>query len=176
MLRWGWTWVLRSSCPVLLCLSLLFHKDEDSQFDVEMCFRMFRTCCVSDHGLCPSPYTITYSQKLCVAPPQFCGQQLPCCAFVVFFFSLISMRTASCNVSCFDWAKCFRLNYIKASFVPVPAGYDFCAEGLICGENSECKNRNTKAECECRSGYASIHGDSTYCEGRTPGCTPPKAV
>ncbi|CAF99964.1 unnamed protein product [Tetraodon nigroviridis] len=47
-------------------------------------------------------------------------------------------------------------------------GYDFCAEGLICGENSECKNRNTKAECECRSGYASIHGDSTYCEGRTP--------
>uniref|UniRef100_A0A672GEV1 Neural EGFL like 1 n=1 Tax=Salarias fasciatus TaxID=181472 RepID=A0A672GEV1_SALFA len=23
---------------------------------------------------------------------------------------------------------------------------------------------NTKAECECRSGYASIHGDSTYCE------------
>uniref|UniRef100_A0A3Q2VBE6 Neural EGFL like 1 n=1 Tax=Haplochromis burtoni TaxID=8153 RepID=A0A3Q2VBE6_HAPBU len=43
-------------------------------------------------------------------------------------------------------------------------GYDFCAEGLICGENSECKNRNTKAECECKSGYASIHGDSTYCE------------
>ncbi|CAB1438300.1 unnamed protein product, partial [Pleuronectes platessa] len=46
-------------------------------------------------------------------------------------------------------------------------GYDFCAEGLICGENSECKNRNTRAECECKSGYASIHGDSTYCEGRT---------
>lgn len=47
------------------------------------------------------------------------------------------------------------------------SGYDFCTEGLICGENSECKNRNTKAECECKSGYASIHGDSTYCEGRT---------
>ncbi|KAI9519388.1 hypothetical protein NQZ68_028745 [Dissostichus eleginoides] len=45
-------------------------------------------------------------------------------------------------------------------------GYDFCAEGLICGENSECKNRNTKAECECKSGFASIHGDSTYCEDR----------
>uniref|UniRef100_A0A665UPZ8 Neural EGFL like 1 n=1 Tax=Echeneis naucrates TaxID=173247 RepID=A0A665UPZ8_ECHNA len=44
------------------------------------------------------------------------------------------------------------------------SGYDFCAEGLICGENSECKNRNAKAECECKSGYASIHGDSTYCE------------
>uniref|UniRef100_A0A8C7CJC3 Neural EGFL like 1 n=1 Tax=Oncorhynchus kisutch TaxID=8019 RepID=A0A8C7CJC3_ONCKI len=43
-------------------------------------------------------------------------------------------------------------------------GYDFCAEGLICGENSECKNRNTRAECECKSGFASIHGDSTYCE------------
>lgn len=47
------------------------------------------------------------------------------------------------------------------------SGHDFCAEGVVCGENSECKNRNTKAECECRSGYASIHGDSTYCEGRT---------
>uniref|UniRef100_A0A673XR27 Neural EGFL like 1 n=1 Tax=Salmo trutta TaxID=8032 RepID=A0A673XR27_SALTR len=43
-------------------------------------------------------------------------------------------------------------------------GYDFCAEGLICGENSECKNQNTRAECECMSGFASIHGDSTYCE------------
>uniref|UniRef100_A0A8C8K1S2 Protein kinase C-binding protein NELL1 n=1 Tax=Oncorhynchus tshawytscha TaxID=74940 RepID=A0A8C8K1S2_ONCTS len=43
-------------------------------------------------------------------------------------------------------------------------GYDFCAEGLICGENSECKNRNTRAECECKSGFASIHEDSTYCE------------
>ncbi|XP_013981708.1 protein kinase C-binding protein NELL1 [Salmo salar] len=43
-------------------------------------------------------------------------------------------------------------------------GYDFCAEGLICGENSECKNRNTRAECECKSGFSSIHGDSTYCE------------
>uniref|UniRef100_A0A8C7M6I4 Neural EGFL like 1 n=1 Tax=Oncorhynchus kisutch TaxID=8019 RepID=A0A8C7M6I4_ONCKI len=47
---------------------------------------------------------------------------------------------------------------------PSLPGYDFCAEGLICGENSECKNRNTRAECECKSGFASIHGDSTYCE------------
>uniref|UniRef100_A0A8C8DNN3 Neural EGFL like 1 n=1 Tax=Oryzias sinensis TaxID=183150 RepID=A0A8C8DNN3_9TELE len=53
---------------------------------------------------------------------------------------------------------------INCSFCLSFAGYDFCAEGLICGENSECKNRNTKAECECKSGYASIHGDSTYCE------------
>uniref|UniRef100_A0A667WH59 Neural EGFL like 1 n=1 Tax=Myripristis murdjan TaxID=586833 RepID=A0A667WH59_9TELE len=49
-------------------------------------------------------------------------------------------------------------------FYPSLSGYDFCAEGLTCGENSECKNRNTKAECECKTGYASIHGDSTYCE------------
>uniref|UniRef100_A0A8C8FMX3 Neural EGFL like 1 n=1 Tax=Oncorhynchus tshawytscha TaxID=74940 RepID=A0A8C8FMX3_ONCTS len=47
---------------------------------------------------------------------------------------------------------------------PSLPGYDFCAEGLICGENSECKNRNTRAECECKSGFASIHEDSTYCE------------
>uniref|UniRef100_A0AAZ3RS15 Neural EGFL like 1 n=1 Tax=Oncorhynchus tshawytscha TaxID=74940 RepID=A0AAZ3RS15_ONCTS len=50
------------------------------------------------------------------------------------------------------------------SLSPSLPGYDFCAEGLICGENSECKNRNTRAECECKSGFASIHGDSTYCE------------
>ncbi|KAF4083542.1 hypothetical protein AMELA_G00143170 [Ameiurus melas] len=43
-------------------------------------------------------------------------------------------------------------------------GHDFCAEGVLCGENSVCKNRKNKAECECKSGYASIHGDSTYCE------------
>ncbi|KAJ3593373.1 hypothetical protein NHX12_005708 [Muraenolepis orangiensis] len=43
-------------------------------------------------------------------------------------------------------------------------GYDFCAEGLVCGENSDCKNRNTRGECECQSGYASAHGDSTYCQ------------
>ncbi|KAG7327798.1 hypothetical protein KOW79_009404 [Hemibagrus wyckioides] len=43
-------------------------------------------------------------------------------------------------------------------------GHDFCAEGLLCGENSLCKNRNNKAECECKSGYTAIQGDSTYCE------------
>ncbi|CAL8379173.1 unnamed protein product [Arctogadus glacialis] len=43
-------------------------------------------------------------------------------------------------------------------------GYDFCTEGLVCGENSECRSRSTRAECECRSGFASSHGDSTYCE------------
>ncbi|XP_047658859.1 protein kinase C-binding protein NELL1 isoform X3 [Tachysurus fulvidraco] len=43
-------------------------------------------------------------------------------------------------------------------------GHDFCAERVLCGENSLCKNRNNKAECECRSGYTAIQGDSTYCE------------
>ncbi|XP_071618744.1 protein kinase C-binding protein NELL1 isoform X8 [Heliangelus exortis] len=43
-------------------------------------------------------------------------------------------------------------------------GHNFCAEGHKCGENSECKNWNTKATCECKSGYLSVQGDSTYCE------------
>ncbi|XP_060733368.1 protein kinase C-binding protein NELL1-like isoform X2 [Tachysurus vachellii] len=43
-------------------------------------------------------------------------------------------------------------------------GHDFCAERVLCGENSVCKNRNNKAECECKSGYTAIQGDSTYCE------------
>uniref|UniRef100_A0A4W6EJE0 Neural EGFL like 1 n=1 Tax=Lates calcarifer TaxID=8187 RepID=A0A4W6EJE0_LATCA len=58
----------------------------------------------------------------------------------------------------------FKTKLNQGFLCPSLSGYDFCAEGLICGENSECKNRNTKAECECKSGYASIHGDSTYCE------------
>ncbi|XP_071664920.1 protein kinase C-binding protein NELL1 isoform X7 [Patagioenas fasciata] len=43
-------------------------------------------------------------------------------------------------------------------------GHNFCAEGHKCGENSECKNWNTKATCECKSGYLSVQGDSAYCE------------
>ncbi|MGH0137000.1 UNVERIFIED_CONTAM: hypothetical protein FKN15_043141 [Acipenser sinensis] len=45
-------------------------------------------------------------------------------------------------------------------------GYDFCAEGHNCGENSVCKNWNTKAVCECKSGFSSISGDSAYCEAQ----------
>ncbi|ELK15980.1 Protein kinase C-binding protein NELL1 [Pteropus alecto] len=44
-------------------------------------------------------------------------------------------------------------------------GHNFCAEGPKCGENSECKNWNTKATCECKNGYISVQGDSAYCEG-----------
>uniref|UniRef100_A0A8D1DJ27 Neural EGFL like 1 n=1 Tax=Sus scrofa TaxID=9823 RepID=A0A8D1DJ27_PIG len=43
-------------------------------------------------------------------------------------------------------------------------GHNFCAEGPKCGENSECKNWNTKATCECKNGYISVQGDSAYCE------------
>lgn len=43
-------------------------------------------------------------------------------------------------------------------------GHDFCAEGVACGENSQCRNMNTRGQCECRPGYASAHGDDTDCE------------
>ncbi|VTJ87267.1 Hypothetical predicted protein, partial [Marmota monax] len=43
-------------------------------------------------------------------------------------------------------------------------GHNFCAEAPKCGENSECKNWNTKATCECKNGYISVQGDSAYCE------------
>ncbi|MBZ3891222.1 Protein kinase C-binding protein NELL1 [Sciurus carolinensis] len=45
-------------------------------------------------------------------------------------------------------------------------GHNFCAEAPKCGENSECKNWNTKATCECKNGYISVQGDSAYCEGK----------
>uniref|UniRef100_F6R489 Protein kinase C-binding protein NELL1 n=1 Tax=Equus caballus TaxID=9796 RepID=F6R489_HORSE len=45
-------------------------------------------------------------------------------------------------------------------------GHNFCAEGPKCGENSECKNWNTKATCECKNGYISVQGDSAYCEAK----------
>ncbi|XP_029438401.1 protein kinase C-binding protein NELL1 isoform X6 [Rhinatrema bivittatum] len=43
-------------------------------------------------------------------------------------------------------------------------GHNFCAEGHRCGENSECKNWNTKATCECKNGYIPVQGDAAYCE------------
>ncbi|XP_063112864.1 protein kinase C-binding protein NELL1 isoform X3 [Cavia porcellus] len=43
-------------------------------------------------------------------------------------------------------------------------GHNFCMEAPKCGENSECKNWNTKATCECKSGYISVQGDPAYCE------------
>ncbi|MBN3326071.1 NELL1 protein, partial [Atractosteus spatula] len=43
-------------------------------------------------------------------------------------------------------------------------GHDFCAEGHNCGENSVCKNLDTKAVCECKSGYTALRGDTAYCE------------
>ncbi|NWY94339.1 NELL1 protein, partial [Loxia curvirostra] len=43
-------------------------------------------------------------------------------------------------------------------------GHNFCAEGHRCGENSECRNWNTKATCECKNGYLSVQGDPAYCE------------
>ncbi|EGW07235.1 Protein kinase C-binding protein NELL1 [Cricetulus griseus] len=47
-------------------------------------------------------------------------------------------------------------------------GHNFCAEAPKCGENSECKNWNTKATCECKNGYISVQGNSAYCEGKGP--------
>ncbi|XP_030056570.1 protein kinase C-binding protein NELL1 [Microcaecilia unicolor] len=43
-------------------------------------------------------------------------------------------------------------------------GHNFCAEGHRCGENSECRNWNTKATCECKNGYIPIRGDVANCE------------
>ncbi|OCT83612.1 hypothetical protein XELAEV_18021754mg [Xenopus laevis] len=48
-------------------------------------------------------------------------------------------------------------------------GHNFCADGHRCGENSECRNRNTKATCECLSGFQPIQGDPAYCEGYSSG-------
>ncbi|XP_072315669.1 protein kinase C-binding protein NELL1-like, partial [Eucyclogobius newberryi] len=46
----------------------------------------------------------------------------------------------------------------------VCAGHDFCSEGFVCGLNSNCENLRTRAQCTCRHGYASAHGDQTDCE------------
>eukprot|EP00079_Xenopus_tropicalis_P031382 XP_017945153.1 PREDICTED: protein kinase C-binding protein NELL1 [Xenopus tropicalis] len=43
-------------------------------------------------------------------------------------------------------------------------GHNFCADGHRCGENSECRNHNNKATCECLSGFQPIQGDPAYCE------------
>uniref|UniRef100_A0A4W5P6G4 VWFC domain-containing protein n=1 Tax=Hucho hucho TaxID=62062 RepID=A0A4W5P6G4_9TELE len=108
-----------------------------------------------------------------------CKKCRPKCTYMAQTFSegqrLLTKRCTECKNGMMVRVteNCPELNCtLKEQILPdnrccnVCKGYDFCAEGLICGENSECKNRNTRAECECKSGFASIHGDSTYCEGR----------
>uniref|UniRef100_A0A8C9N1Q3 Protein kinase C-binding protein NELL1 n=1 Tax=Serinus canaria TaxID=9135 RepID=A0A8C9N1Q3_SERCA len=64
------------------------------------------------------------------------------------------------------WLLCllFQQSQAPCCVVPCILGHNFCAEGHRCGENSECKNWNTKATCECKNGYLSVQGDPAYCE------------
>lgn len=142
---------------------------------------MLRTCCISDNDWKRADRhngELLVSVKKSTAAINF-GRHLHIfmgSGYRVAHLSSLSLSLCAVHGYCFEWANVSGQTTSRASFVPLSAGYDFCAEGVICGENSECKNLNTKAECECRSGYASIHGDSTYCEGRTPERTVPGAV
>uniref|UniRef100_A0A673Z6N1 Neural EGFL like 1 n=1 Tax=Salmo trutta TaxID=8032 RepID=A0A673Z6N1_SALTR len=134
-------------CVCVMCLCVCVHAfvrvqlnyAESRLTQLEAC-RCERTC--SDNG-------VVYRDKELWVEPENC-------------------RNCGCMVVT---ENCPDLNCtLKEQILPdnrccnICKGYDFCSEGLICGENSECRNRNTRAECECKSGFASIHGDSTYCE------------
>lgn len=82
---------------------------------------------------------------------------------------MVTYKNVSCkkkNVSCFIIQMSFILFFPDVNFCLLLLGHNFCAEGPKCGENSECKNWNTKATCECKNGYISVQGDSAYCEGK----------
>uniref|UniRef100_A0A8D0D007 Neural EGFL like 1 n=1 Tax=Sander lucioperca TaxID=283035 RepID=A0A8D0D007_SANLU len=103
------------------------------------------------------------SKTYIIAPQIYCSHKLYTSGFLSStVLWATGTRLLVCASICFY--LCVQAKVNQGLLCPSLSGYDFCAEGLICGENSECKNRNTKAECECKSGYASIHGDSTYCE------------
>ncbi|RMB98155.1 hypothetical protein DUI87_25635 [Hirundo rustica rustica] len=97
-------------------------------------------------------------------PPLNCSEKdhvLPenqCCSVCrgdVGKFMINELELLACSfMTRWSWQKLFWYS-----------GHNFCAEGHRCGENSECRNWNTKATCECKNGYLSVQGDSAYCEG-----------
>ncbi|XP_066524006.1 protein kinase C-binding protein NELL2a [Hoplias malabaricus] len=43
-------------------------------------------------------------------------------------------------------------------------GHDFCVEGNICMEHSECLNLDAGASCSCKEGFRPLRADNAYCE------------
>lgn len=95
------------------------------------------------------------------------------CHFLIQFILTYCQSVFSCivtykkkKVTYFILGSYFISFFSVVQFYLFFLGHNFCAEGPKCGENSECKNWNTKATCECKSGYISVQGDSAYCEGK----------
>uniref|UniRef100_A0A673Z516 Neural EGFL like 1 n=1 Tax=Salmo trutta TaxID=8032 RepID=A0A673Z516_SALTR len=145
---------------LLAKMTLKLNYAESRLTQLEAC-RCERTC--SDNG-------VVYRDKELWVEPENCRN---CgCMNGVVECRRIFCPPANCSEDSLsvhvEGTCCKKCRRMPAHFLPHhfsnPDCYDFCSEGLICGENSECRNRNTRAECECKSGFASIHGDSTYCE------------
>ncbi|XP_061085891.1 protein kinase C-binding protein NELL2 [Conger conger] len=43
-------------------------------------------------------------------------------------------------------------------------GHDFCSEGSVCEEHSDCVSQEAGAYCSCRDGFRALRDDSAYCQ------------
>lgn len=57
------------------------------------------------------------------------------------------------------------LSCSNSKFVYVK-GHDFCAEGNICIDHSDCLNLDAGASCICKEGFRPLRPDNAYCEGK----------
>ncbi|XP_061422442.1 protein kinase C-binding protein NELL1-like isoform X1 [Lethenteron reissneri] len=70
-----------------------------------------------------------------------------------------------------DEGPCPTLSCIAEQQIDLPdrcckvcRGHDFCGEGHICGDHSQCQNLLTRAACVCRPGFTPIREDEAYCQ------------
>uniref|UniRef100_A0A8C6SK78 Neural EGFL like 1 n=1 Tax=Neogobius melanostomus TaxID=47308 RepID=A0A8C6SK78_9GOBI len=120
---------------------------------------------------CPTSTAHIFSSS---ALPNLCRYFLLCsCSFVVFLDlgkAALELRGCSDLLTVFPpqngrmlkvLEACPELNCSEPDALP---RHDFCAEGVACGDHSQCRNTDTRGQCECRPGYASPRGDHTDCE------------
>uniref|UniRef100_A0A7M4EQJ7 Protein kinase C-binding protein NELL1 n=1 Tax=Crocodylus porosus TaxID=8502 RepID=A0A7M4EQJ7_CROPO len=145
----------------------VIYRDKDSWVEDDHC----RNCtCKSGVVECRRMSCPSLSCSPDALPVHVGGQccKICRCKYIALIFS--SHPLFNWSYTCFESRDTFFYEFHSFSCYNTKlcplciSGHNFCAGGHRCGENSECKNWNTKATCECKSGYVSIQGDSAYCE------------
>ncbi|GAB5577669.1 protein kinase C-binding protein NELL1 isoform X3 [Prionailurus iriomotensis] len=137
-------------CEKTCQVSGLLYRDQDSWVDGDHC----RNCTCKSGAVC-RPKCI-YGGKVLAEGQRILTKSCRECRSGV----LVKITDACPPLNCSEKDHILPENQCCS----VCRGHNFCAEGPTCGENSECKNWNTKATCECKNGYISVQGDSAYCE------------
>ncbi|KAM8938732.1 protein kinase C-binding protein NELL1 [Pelodytes ibericus] len=157
----------------------VIYRDKESWVEDDFC----RNCTCKDGAiecrrmLCP-PLNCSSDSLPVHVPSQCCRVCRPKCIYggIVLSDGQRILTTRSCS-ECTNGVlqkitdQCPLLNCSEVdqilpenSCCAVCRGHDFCADGYRCGENSQCKNWDTKSTCECHSGFVPVQGDPAYCE------------